>query len=178
MEETNSVDINISSKADGASSPLIKRGSYKPNSENPRRIIMFDGVCNVCDGFVQFVFPRDVGKRFSFQALQTEKGKEILDYYGIPCDMSSIILVDEADGKHYTKSTAVLNILFFLKAPYSYFYSFYFIPPIIRDLGYDFFATYRYLILGKKDSCFFSPSMASRFICFESKMIDINQKNL
>ncbi|KAK5583359.1 hypothetical protein RB653_004951 [Dictyostelium firmibasis] len=107
--------INNISTPDGASSPSIKRGSYKPNPENPRRIIMFDGVCNVCDGFVQFVFPRDVEKRFSFQALQTEKGKEILDYYGIPCDMSTIILVDEADDKYYTKSTAVLNILFFLK---------------------------------------------------------------
>ncbi|KYQ88880.1 hypothetical protein DLAC_10689 [Tieghemostelium lacteum] len=149
----------------------ISKNNPNPYKPSNRCIIMFDGVCNVCDGFVQFVWPRDTEKRFSYQALQTEKGREILAYYGIPADLSTIVLVEEETGLIYTKSTAVLRVMYYLKSPYPLLYTFYYIPKFIRDFCYGTFANYRYLIMGKKDTCMFSPSLKDRFIDFKSPLI-------
>jgi predicted DCC family thiol-disulfide oxidoreductase YuxK len=84
----------------------------------PRMIILFDGVCNVCHTFVSFIYPRDVEKRFYFQAMQSKKGREILASWGIPNNLNTVVLVDEANNKYYTKSTAIFNILKDLKVCY------------------------------------------------------------
>ncbi|EFA81837.1 putative alpha-N-acetylgalactosaminidase [Heterostelium album PN500] len=145
--------------------------TYRP-SDPPRSIIMFDGVCNVCDGFVQFVYPRDTKKRFSYQALQTAKGIEILNYYGIPADLSTIVLIEEETGKHYTKSTAVLRILYYLQNPYPLMYSFYYMPTFLRDFCYGQFAKYRYLVMGKKDTCMIHPGLKDRFVDWRSPILE------
>lgn len=81
----------------------------------PRMIILFDGVCNVCHTFVSFIYPRDVEKRFYFQAMQSKKGREILASYGIPHNLNTVILLDEQNHTYCTKSTAIFNILKDLK---------------------------------------------------------------
>ncbi|EGC36357.1 hypothetical protein DICPUDRAFT_151187 [Dictyostelium purpureum] len=168
--DINNIKQSSIEQPDGAS-VIPKRNTYKPDLQNPKKIILFDGICNICDGFVQFVFPRDSEKVFSYQALQTEKGKEIIEYYGLPNDLSTVILVDEATGNFLTKSTAILTVCYYLKAPYPYLYSFSYIPKFIRDFCYGTFANYRYLIMGKKDSCMFSPALRDRFVDFKSPMI-------
>eukprot|EP01133_Synstelium_polycarpum_P014381 gene14381-16969_t len=130
---------------------IVPKPTYKPSSP-PKCIILFDGVCNICDGFVHFVFPRDPEKRFSYQALQTVKGIEILNYYGIPQDLSTVVLIEEETGNYYTKSTAVLRIMYYLQKPYPLLYSFNILPSFFRDFCYGTFAKYRYLIMGKKDA--------------------------
>ncbi|KAF2072434.1 hypothetical protein CYY_006246 [Polysphondylium violaceum] len=165
---SNSTDSNnqMLNNVDGAS--IVKRNSYKPSN---RSIILFDGVCNVCDGFVQFVLPRDINKKFYFQALQTEKGKEIQEYYGIKTDLSTVVLVEEETNSYCTKSTAILRVLSQLCYPYSAFYYLSYIPAFFRDFCYSTFVPYRYLIMGKKDTCMFSPSLKERFIDFKSPLI-------
>ncbi|EGG17735.1 putative alpha-N-acetylgalactosaminidase [Cavenderia fasciculata] len=134
-----------------ATASITARGGYKP-SNPPKMIIMFDGVCNVCDTFVHFVYPRDVNKKFSFQALQTTKGREIQNYYGVPTDLSTVILIDEETATYTSKSTAVLRIMYHLQSPYSYLYQFHYLPAFFRDFCYSTFARYRYLLMGKKDT--------------------------
>jgi len=158
----NDNQINV----DGAS--MIKKNSYRPSN---RSIILFDGVCNICDGFVQFVFPRDVNKRFYFQALQTEKGREIQEYYGIVADLSTVILIEEETNTYSCKSTAILKVLEHLNYPYSALSYLSIIPEFFRDFCYSTFVPYRYLLMGKKDTCFFSPSLKERFIDFKSPLL-------
>ncbi|GAM21999.1 hypothetical protein SAMD00019534_051740, partial [Acytostelium subglobosum LB1] len=149
----------------------VTKPSYRPSSP-PKSIVMFDGVCNVCDGFVHFVYPRDTQKRFTFQALQTIKGREILQYYGIPEDLSTIVLIEEESNTYFTKSTAVLRIMYYLQRPYPLLYSFYYLPTFFRDFCYGTFAKYRYLVMGKKDTCMFSPGLRDRFIDWRSPIIE------
>eukprot|EP01132_Coremiostelium_polycephalum_P009644 gene9644-11825_t len=158
-----------------ASSSVAPINTYKPSTNSPKSIILFDGVCNVCDGFVQFVYPRDTEGRFSFQALQSVKGREILNYYGIASDLSTIVLVEEETQTYYTKSTAVLRIMYHLKKPYPVLSYFTVIPGFIRDFCYSTFANYRYLIMGKKDFCMFSPALRDRFVDFRSPLIEDNE---
>ncbi|KAN0012181.1 hypothetical protein ACTFIV_004714 [Dictyostelium citrinum] len=162
-----SLDVNSLQILDEASS----KRTYKPNTQSPRKIILFDGICNVCDGFIQFVHPRDTNNLFSFQALQSEKGREILQYYGIKCDVSTVVLVDESINRVYVKSSAILTVCYYLNAPFSYLYSFTYVPTFVRDVCYDIFGKYRYLIMGKKDSCMFSITLRDKFIDFKSPLI-------
>ncbi|GAM23915.1 hypothetical protein SAMD00019534_070900 [Acytostelium subglobosum LB1] len=175
----NEVAVDIQQLDNSNSSPSssvvqtnpMSRPTYRP-SNPPKSIILFDGICNVCDGFIHFVYPRDTQKRFSYQALQSVKGGEILDYYGIPKDLSTIVLIEEESNTHYTKSTAVLRVLYYLKNPYPLMYTFYYLPRFFRDFCYGTFANYRYLIMGKKDVCGFNPGLKDRFIDFRSPIID------
>jgi len=143
-----------------------------------RNIILFDGVCNVCDTFVQFIYPRDSKKLFHFQALQSQKGREICSSYGIPLDLSTIVLIKEGENKFYVKSEAVFLILCELDMPWSSLYYFIFVPRPLRDFGYSTFASFRYLMFGKKDSCSFRPGLKDRFIDWRSPIIEQENENI
>ena len=130
--------------------------------QNP--IILFDGVCNLCNRSVQFILRRDKKKKFRFATLQGKKGQEILKQFNLPADyLNSFIL---ADGeKIYTRSTAALRMLKILGRGWNLFYGFMIVPPFIRNALYNMIAKYRYKWFGKKDQCMIpTPGIRERFI--------------
>jgi len=127
-------------------------------------VIIFDGVCNLCNGLVKFIIKRDKKKRFRFAALQSDYVKTIENNYELSlADLNTVILIK--NGKIYTKSSAVLLIAIGLGFPYSLAICFFIIPPFIRNYVYGFVAKNRYRWFGKLDTCIFpSGDLKGRFI--------------
>ncbi len=127
-------------------------------------VILFDGVCNLCNGFVQFVINHDSEEKFKFASLQSDFAKAELPKYNInPAIISTVILLE--DGKLYTKSTAALKIARKLGKAWRLFYILIIIPPFIRDVGYNFIAKNRYKWFGQRESCIIpTPELKKRFI--------------
>lgn len=127
-------------------------------------IIYFDGICNLCNGAVQFVIKRDPNAKFRFASLQSLNAAEVLRLKGInPSKLESIILYEE--GILYEKSTAVLKISRNLNGLWPIFYALIIVPRGLRDLVYDWIARNRYQWFGKRDECMVpTKELTSRFI--------------
>lgn len=127
-------------------------------------IILFDGVCNFCNGSVNFIIDRDPEKYFKFAPLQSAVGEKLLKEVGVDkIETDSVVLIE--DGKVYTRTTAALRIARRLSGYWSYFYGFTIVPSFIRDIFYKFFAKYRYQMFGKQAACMLpSPEMRERFL--------------
>ena len=120
------------------------------SESNP--IILFDGVCNLCNKTVQFVIKKDREKKFRFASLQGSSGQRILKDLKIPADIfHSFILLE--DDKVYERSTAALRLLKLLGRGWQFFYIFILLPKPIRDGIYNWISRNRYKWFGKKDSC-------------------------
>lgn len=116
------------------------------------KIILFDGVCNLCNGSVNFFITHDKKDIFRFAALQSDIGIELQKRLNIDHEnIESFILID--GNKYYKKSTAALRVAGMLGFPYNLLYPFLFVPPIIRNIIYDIIAKYRYKWFGKKETC-------------------------
>jgi predicted DCC family thiol-disulfide oxidoreductase YuxK len=129
-----------------------------------RPIILFDGVCNLCNSSVQFILKRDSKKKFLFASLQGKNGQEILKQSGLPANtLNSFILVE---GDHiYTRSTAALRMLKGLGGGWKLLYGFIIIPKFIRDAAYNLVARNRYNWFGKKEECWVpSAELKQRFL--------------
>lgn len=128
------------------------------------KIILFDGVCNLCNGAVNFVIERDKKNVFKFAALQSEVGRELASKYEIDtAALDSIILID--GDTHYEKSTAALRIARELSGVYPLLYGFMVLPRFLRNAVYDYIAKNRYKWFGKKESCMIpTPELKSRFL--------------
>jgi predicted DCC family thiol-disulfide oxidoreductase YuxK len=125
-------------------------------------IVLFDGVCNFCNGSVNFIIRNDPEKRFKFAALQSEAGQELRAKYGIGDDVDSIVLIE--DGKAYTHSTAGLRIAKTLGGIWSLGYIGIIVPAFIRDLLYRTFAKNRYRFFGRQEACMLpTPDVRDRF---------------
>lgn len=115
-------------------------------------IIIFDGVCNLCNGTVQFIIKRDKEKKFSFISFQSDAGQEMMMQYGFTgTNGSSVVYLRK--GVLLAKSRAVLEILKDLGSGWKLAYILMIIPPFIRDFVYNVIAKYRYRIFGKRESC-------------------------
>ena len=127
-------------------------------------IILFDGVCNLCNRSVQFIIKRDRKKQFRFASLQGHAGQKILKQYGLPVDdLHSFVLLEE--NKVYTRSTAALRMLRKLGGGWQLFYPLIIIPPFIRNTLYNFVAHNRYKWYGKRDACMVpTPELKERFL--------------
>ena len=127
-------------------------------------VILFDGVCNLCNGLLKFIIKRDRKKRFRFAALQSDYAKYIEKRHGLNLtDLNTVILIK--DSKVYTKSSAVLHIAQGLGFPYSWAICLFIIPPFIRNYVYCFVAKNRYSWFGKLDTCTLpSGDLKGRFI--------------
>jgi len=126
------------------------------------KIIFFDGVCNLCNGAVNFIIDRDPEAKFRFAALQSESAKSILPHERIN-NVDSIVLLK--NKKTFIKSDAALHIAKDMKFPWSLFQVFFIVPKFLRDPLYDFIAKRRYKWFGKKDSCRMpTPELQSRFV--------------
>lgn len=116
------------------------------------KIILFDGVCNLCNGAINYVIKRDQKNVFKFAALQSEIGQELTAKFKIDgSKVDSIILID--GDKHYEKSTAALYIAKHLSGAYPLLFGFIIVPKYIRNAVYDYVARNRYKWFGKKDKC-------------------------
>lgn len=121
-------------------------------SETIYKIILFDGVCNLCNGAVTYIIKRDKKNVFKFAALQSEIGKELVSKFKIDTSkVDSIIFID--GEKHYEKSSAALHIAKHLSGAYPLLFGFIIMPGFIRDSFYDYIAKNRYKWFGKKESC-------------------------
>ncbi len=127
-------------------------------------ILLFDGVCNLCNGFVQFVIKRDPNGIFLFTALQSESGQSIQQEFGMnPEDLNTVVLVE--GDKVYTHSDVALQITRRLGGLWPALYIFKWIPKSIRDSIYNWVARNRYNWFGKKESCMIpTPELKSRFL--------------
>lgn len=128
------------------------------------KIILFDGVCNLCNSSVVFVIKRDKKNVFKFAPLQSEIGEQLVASHGIDTSKTdSIILVEE--NRHYIKSTAGLRIARHLSGGWPLLYAFMIVPNFIRNWVYDFIARNRYKWYGRRESCMIpTPELKSKFL--------------
>lgn len=125
-------------------------------------IIFFDGVCNLCNGAVNFIIDRDPKHKFQFASLQSAKAKELLPERAF--DVDSILLLRN-DGQLLKKSSAALEIAKNLSGGWFLLYVFKIVPTFIRDAVYDLIAKNRYKWFGKLDSCRVpTPDLQERFL--------------
>ena len=128
------------------------------------RTILFDGVCNLCNGFVRFVVRRDPAARFRFAALQSPAAAALLREAGVASPLpDSVILVE--DGRVYLRSGAALRIARGLRFPWPLAYAAIVVPRFIRDRVYDAVAARRYRWFGRRDVCMVpTPELQKRFL--------------
>lgn len=142
------------------------------------RIVLFDGVCNFCNGAVNFIIRHDRDNKFKFAALQSHRGMELRAKYGIGDDVDSIILIEDnaahlhsgagigmTVGSAFLYSNAALQIARALGGVFSLLFVFVIVPTPIRDWFYRLFARYRYRLFGKRDVCMVpGPEVTGRFL--------------
>jgi len=130
-----------------------------------RRIILFDGICNLCNGSVIFILEREKHPVFQFAAIQSEAGQELLKWCGLPSSYNQAVVYIE-NGKVCLGSTAALRIGQNLTFPWSLLSSVGFVvPKFIRDWVYNQIAQHRYQWFGKNDVCMVpTESLRARFL--------------
>uniref|UniRef100_A0A0D3EK54 Thiol-disulfide oxidoreductase DCC n=1 Tax=Oryza barthii TaxID=65489 RepID=A0A0D3EK54_9ORYZ len=134
--------------------PSVKAATdaeFFQNSDT-RPIMLFDGVCNLCNGGVRFVREHDPNRSIRYIPLQSESGRKLLQRSGrAPDDISSVVLVEK--DRSYIKSEAVLRIMGYLNLPFPQLATFLnFVPLFLRDFAYDNVADNRYAVFGRSES--------------------------
>ena len=115
-----------------------------------QKIIFFDGVCNLCNHFVDFVIRQDKKQQFYFAPLQGLTAQQRLPIE-LRKNLPSIVLLEQKSI--FTESTAILKILTNLSFKFTWLKMFYFVPKILRNSVYRWVAHYRYQMFGKRDNC-------------------------
>ena len=136
---------------------------------NLQSVILFDGVCNLCNASVNFVIERDHNGEFVFGSLQSEEGISLLkEYDRSGLGLSSIVLIDRTaagDPIVHSESNAALHILSRLPGIWKLSRVFWLVPAFLRDGIYRFIARNRYRWFGKRDVCRVpTPELEKRFI--------------
>ncbi len=129
------------------------------------KIILFDGICNLCNSSVIFILQHEKDPSFRFASIQSEIGKELLAWCGLPSDyIEAVILMDR--GKIYLGSTATLQIGRKLKFPWTILSSLGLLfPKFVREWVYSQIAKHRYRWFGKRDVCMVpTGALRARFI--------------
>ncbi|MDQ4120781.1 MAG: thiol-disulfide oxidoreductase DCC family protein [Acidobacteriota bacterium] len=132
--------------------------------DDDKAIVLFDGVCNFCNGTINFIIRRDLKERFRFAPLQSEIGQRLLRQYDLNSPgIDSVVLLE--NGKAFTHSTAALKIAQKLGGVWQIFSIFQAVPRPVRDFFYRLFARYRYRLFGKKEVCMMpTPDIKARFL--------------
>jgi predicted DCC family thiol-disulfide oxidoreductase YuxK len=129
-----------------------------------QRVILFDGLCNLCSGAVQFIIKRDKKNLFKFASLQSAFGQDVLKKFKLPShELSSFILLE--NNIIYTKSTGALKVAKQLSGGWPLLYAFIIVPRFIRDGVYNYIAKNRYRWFGKKQECWLpTPTLKNKFL--------------
>jgi predicted DCC family thiol-disulfide oxidoreductase YuxK len=136
-------------------------------SENtPVGIVLFDGQCGFCDGFVRWLLERDARGALRFAPLQGETAAELRAHHSeIPREHDTVVFVETRGERVSLRSDAVLRILSLVDGPWRHIAILRWIPRILRDLPYRVFVRLRYRVFGRLDACPIpSPEEASRFL--------------
>jgi len=127
-------------------------------------VVLFDGVCNLCNGVVRFVVERDPAGRFHFAPLQSEVARALAARHGFDATRLDAVLLVDADGAH-DRSSAALRIAAGLRPPWRWLAVLRVVPRPVRDAVYDWIARHRYRWFGRRDTCAVaSPALRSRFL--------------
>jgi predicted DCC family thiol-disulfide oxidoreductase YuxK len=133
-------------------------------SDRDTILVLFDGVCNLCNGAVKFIIKRDPKNVFTFASLQSDKARSELRRFGIRSDSFHSMLVIHRD-RCYERSDAALYIVRHLQRPWSWLYALKIIPRFIRNAVYNLIAQYRYKLFGRQDACMLpTPELKARFV--------------
>ena len=120
--------------------------------DNGKGIVLFDGVCHLCDGAVRFILKKERGAELKFAPLQSDSGKSLLQKHGYPPDyLDGLILIE--GNRAYDRSSACLRIAGKLSFPWNLLFPLLIIPKPLRDFIYGMMASIRYRWFGKKKSC-------------------------
>ena len=127
-------------------------------------VVLFDGVCNLCNWSVQFIIKHDPHSRFLFASLQSISGLQLLKRHGIDAQViDSMVLI--LGSRWYTRSDAALAIVRRLAWPWPLLYALIIIPRWLRDWGYEVIARNRYRWFGRLDTCMVpTPALRDRFL--------------
>jgi len=132
---------------------------------NLKKIILFDGVCNLCNRSVQYIIKRDKNDAFRFAALQSEIGEKLVSDRQIDTSKVDSIILIEPGVAYYVKSDAAIEIAKEIGGAWTMFRLFQWVPVSIRNIVYDFVARNRYSWYGKKDQCMIpTPELKAKFL--------------
>ena len=135
------------------------------NLPENKKIILFDGLCNLCDNAVQYVIKHDKKDVFRFVALQSDLGKKILNYLNVDTSKMDSIILYEPGIAYFYKSDAALEIVKDLNVFLKWSIIFKIIPSALRNPIYDYVAKNRYKWYGKKDACMIpTPKLKAKFL--------------
>ena len=130
-----------------------------------KKIILFDGVCNLCDTSVQFIIKHDKKDFFRFVTLQSELGQKIVKHIKIDISKTDSIILYEPGLSYHYKAEAALLIASELSGTYSLLGYLNFIPNVIKNTVYDYIAKNRYKWYGKKEACMVpTPELKAKFL--------------
>lgn len=130
-----------------------------------KKLVLFDGVCNLCNSFVNKIIKKDKSNRFVFAAISSETGKKVTDYLNIDTEKMESIILYEPGVSYDFKSTAALKIIKDFGGIYFLTQLGYVLPEFVRDGIYDVVAKNRYEWFGKKESCMIpTPDLKSKFL--------------
>ncbi len=130
-----------------------------------KKIILFDGICNLCNSAVQYIIKHDKNDVFRFAALQSDIGDKLIKERGMDASRIDSIILIEPGVAYYTKSTAALKIARSFGGIWQLAGVFRWIPEKIRDRVYDYIANNRYKWYGKKEACMVpTPELKSKFL--------------
>ena len=165
--DSSRINTNPSEESACSLSPSLSTIPLMPGSlpdQSASLLILFDGVCNLCNTSVQFILKRDKLERFVFASLQSPAGQAYLQKFGLPAtDFHSFVLVEK--DKAYTRSTAALRVLKHLGGVWKIGYSLRIVPVRFRDGVYNWIARHRYQWFGQRESCWLpTPGLKKRFL--------------
>ena len=127
------------------------------------KIVLFDGVCNLCNASVQFIIRHNKNADLKFASLQSEFGQRQLAKFQLSTEVRTIVFIK--DGRAFLRSNAALEVCKYLDGFYPYLKILKIIPTFFRDWIYNIIAKNRYTWFGKKDQCWIpTPDLASRFL--------------
>ena len=133
--------------------------------EDHKKIILFDGICNLCNSAVQYIIKRDKNDEFRFATLQGEIGQQLINERTIDTSKLDSIILIEPGIAYYSKSTAALKISQSFGGFWKMAYVLKLIPRQLRDIVYDWVARNRYGWYGKKEECMVpTPELKAKFL--------------
>jgi predicted DCC family thiol-disulfide oxidoreductase YuxK len=136
----------------------------KSSAALPENIVIFDGVCSLCEFSVNFIFEHDTTGHFFFSPAQSPLGASLLKHFGINTSRLDTVVLVRGD-RAFTRSAAAIEIASRLDMPWNLLTVFQAVPELLRDVMYDLIAQNRYQLFGKKDECMLpSEELRRRFL--------------
>lgn len=137
------------------------------NLEFPKgkKVVLFDGVCNLCNNFINLIIDKDKNNVFVFASLQSDVGKEIMEHLHIDSSKLDSVILYDPDVAYYFKSEAALHIVKEFSGPWKLLQVFRILPTRFNDLIYDFVGRNRYKWFGKSEQCRIpTPELKAKFL--------------